>query len=229
MAKVYKGVVSPEDITSLKNYFDQEDGPWDHRPTMSSKHPRWDVDDWPQQTVTDIINKLANFNWAVDELIFFYQRSYNQKVHVDSHREWPTECLGPSFLIPLDFSPKASTVFFDNYWLGDSTKFSRLDVKQPIDRASNVLGLSQGTVADYSQVININNHQFDEKTYHDYLSYMPIEDLHGLTIEQIIDWNLGDVISWDRTQLHCSSNQHHHKKYLTVFTYKLDQVGSTHI
>ena len=104
MAKVYKDVVSPEDIVSLKNYFDQEDDRSDHRPTMSSKHPRWNIDQWPQQTVTKIINKLVDFNWAVDELVMFHQRSYNQKVHIDSHREWPSDWLGPAFLFPLEFT-----------------------------------------------------------------------------------------------------------------------------
>jgi hypothetical protein len=229
MAKVYKDVVSPEDIVSLKNYFDQEDDRSDHRPTMSSKHPRWNIDQWPQQTVTNIINKLVDFNWAVDELVMFHQRSYNQKVHTDSHREWPSDWLGPAFLFPLEFTPRASTVFFDNYWAGTTGKFSRSAVKQSIDQGSGALGLGQNTITDYSQIVNINNQHFDEKIYYEYLSYLPIEDLHGLSVEQIVNWNLGDVLSWDRTQLHCSSNQHHHKKYLTVFTYNVDKAQFNHI
>jgi hypothetical protein len=119
-------------------------------------------------------------------------------------------------------------VFFDNYWVGTSGKFSRTAAKQSINQVS-MLGLGQNTITDYSQIVNINDQHFDEKTYYDYLSYLPIEDLHGLTIEQIVEWNLGDVISWDRTQLHCSSSQHHHKKYLTVFTYNVDKVRENHI
>ena len=48
-----------------------------------------------------------------------------------------------------------------------------------------------------------------------------IENLRGLEIEFIYKWNLGDLLIFDRTHLHCSSSNIKNKKIgLTTFTKK---------
>lgn len=229
MVTVYKNQLSPTSVGKLIEYLDFEDSRSDIRPGVSSKHPRWDIDDWPQDIVRDCINELVDFPWAVDELVMFFTHNHNQRPHVDSHRQWPLDCLGPAFLFPLEFKPRASTVFFDNFWLGTTGKFSRQAAKKSISTPTTVLGQGQSLISDYTDIVNINNQQFDEIMYHQYLDYLPIEDLHGLTVDTVVDWHVGDVISWDRTQLHCSSSEHQYKKYLTVFTYNVDKAQFDHI
>jgi hypothetical protein len=229
MVTVYKNLLTADAVRELVDYLDCEDSRSDVRSGISSKHPRWDIDDWPQNIVSECLNTLIDYQWAVDELVMFSTYNYTQSPHVDSHREWPVSMLGPAFLFPLEFSPRASTVFFDNYWTGTTGKFSKQAAKKSINANPAALGQGQNLISDYTNIVNINDQPFDETMYYQYLDYLPIEDLHGLTVDTVVDWHVGDVISWDRTQLHCSSNQHHYKKYLTVFTYKLDKVAAKHI
>lgn len=229
MVTVYKNQLTSDAVRKLIDYLDCEDSRSDIRPGISSKHPRWDIDDWPQNIVSECIDTLIDYQWAVDELVIFSTYNHAQSPHVDSHREWPASMLGPAFLFPLEFSPRASTVFFDNYWTGTTAKFSKQAAKKSINSNPTALGRAQDLVSDYTDIVNINDQPFDETMYYQYLDYLPLEDLHGLTVDTVVDWHVGDVISWDRTQLHCSSSQHHYKKYLTVFTYKLDKVVAKHI
>lgn len=58
---------------------------------------------------------------------------------------------------------------------------------------------------------------FDSDLHARYLSDVPIQDLEGLTVEQIIEWEPGAALVFDRDQLHCSSSNHHQKSFITIF------------
>jgi hypothetical protein len=77
-------------------------------------------------------------------------------------------------------------------------------------------------VGDYSEIegydprLEINN-----EIYEKYLSSMTKDDFNGLTVDSIYDWNIGDVATWDRNQLHCGAGDNVNKKSLIIFTKKL--------
>ena len=57
--------------------------------------------------------------------------------------------------------------------------------------------------------------------YNEYLKHENIENLKGLEIELVDRWNLGDLLIFDRSNLHCSSSNIKNKKIgLTTFTKK---------
>lgn len=58
---------------------------------------------------------------------------------------------------------------------------------------------------------------FDRDFHAAYLHDIPIQDLEGLTVEQVIEWEPGSAIVFDRDQLHCSSSRHHQKSFITIF------------
>tara|TARA_R100000152_G_C6767311_1_gene192487 strand:- start:166 stop:1035 length:870 start_codon:yes stop_codon:yes gene_type:complete len=63
--------------------------------------------------------------------------------------------------------------------------------------------------ARYSKRTNkhiTNNVPFNKNHYEKYLSHQPYEDLQGLEIDRIIEWHPGDVITFDRSTIHCASN-----------------------
>jgi hypothetical protein len=62
---------------------------------------------------------------------------------------------------------------------------------------------------------------FDETIHQEYLSHVPIQDLHGLSVENILEWSPGSVIVHDRDQLHCSSSRHTRKIFITVFYHEI--------
>lgn len=72
---------------------------------------------------------------------------------------------------------------------------------------------------DYSNIEGYDpNLKFDKDIHQKWLNHISIEDLHGLTVEKIIEWNLGDLITFDRQHLHCAGSGHKRKKALTIFT-----------
>lgn len=76
-----------------------------------------------------------------------------------------------------------------------------------------------GCITDYTKIINYqDNILFDEKIHQKFLSHVPIENLHGLTIDKIVPWHVGQVITFDRSQLHSAGSGHTRKIGITVFT-----------
>ena len=62
---------------------------------------------------------------------------------------------------------------------------------------------------------------FDKKIHEKYLNHEKIENLAGLEIELVYEWELGSMLIFDRTDLHCSSSKIEGKKIgLTTFTKK---------
>jgi len=62
---------------------------------------------------------------------------------------------------------------------------------------------------------------FDEQAHKKYLSHEKIENLVGLEIDLVYEWEVGSMLIFDRTNLHCSSSVIEGKKIgLTTFTKK---------
>ena len=75
---------------------------------------------------------------------------------------------------------------------------------------------------DYNLIENYDpNLQFDEEMHKKYFKHIPIENLHGLTLESIVPWEIGSVITFDRTQLHCAGFGHKQKISVTLFTNRI--------
>ena len=51
-----------------------------------------------------------------------------------------------------------------------------------------------------------NKNNFDVNLYKKYMSHQPYEDLQSLEIFKALEWNVGDLIYWDRTSIHASDN-----------------------
>ena len=65
------------------------------------------------------------------------------------------------------------------------------------------------------------NKSFDQSDYEKYLKHEKMENLLGLEIDMVYEWELGSMLIFDRTRLHCSSCLINGKKIgLTTFTKK---------
>lgn len=127
MAVEVQSAISKENIKSLIDYFQIVDERSDVRPDVISKHPRWDIDAWPQQPVKELLDKVLDYDYEVDEVIF-NESQISFRLHVDSGTS-EEQRNGHAILIPLQIQGEAHTVFFDNYWYGNSTKFSKETIK----------------------------------------------------------------------------------------------------
>ena len=92
--------------------------------------------------------------------------------------------------------------------------------QEELDRLIEVRsGKTNQRVTDYTNIEGYDpNIKFDKQIHQQYLSHIPIENLHGLTIDSIIEWKLGDVITFDRQHLHSAGCGHSKKIGLTVTT-----------
>ena len=134
-------------------------------------------------------------------------------LHVDAGFETKNQIYKQS-LIPL--TPVGSTVIFKNRYYGQSTNFT-LDKDE-----LNKKDLKYGQNKRSSDHLNLfGKKPFDQDLYKKYLNHEKLENLSGLELELIYEWEIGSMLIFDRTNLHCSSSIIEGKKIgLTTFTKK---------
>ena len=148
------------------------------------------------------------------DILGLFQESYNPiGLHVDAGFNL-NEIIYKQTLIPL--TSKGSTVIFKNKYYGNSTNFT-ID-----ENELKVKDLKYGQNHRSSEHLKI----FEKKTFNKdehekYLKHEKIENLSGLEIDIVYEWELGSMLIFDRTRLHCSSSLIEGKKIgLTTFTKK---------
>ena len=149
-----------------------------------------------------------------EDILGLFQESYNPiGLHVDAGFNI-NEVIFKQTLVPL--TAKGSTVIFKNKFYGNSTSFT-------IDESE--LGEKN---LKYGQNIRSSDHlkiyeqiPFKKEDHTKYLKHEKIENLSGLEIDLVYEWELGSMLIFDRTRLHCSSSNIDGKKIgLTTFTKK---------
>ena len=124
-----------------------------------------------------------------------FQESYSPvNLHVDTGYDFK-KIIYKQTLLPL--SSSGETIIFKNRFYGCSTTFS-------ID--PNELN-AKGYNARSSEHLNIYGEKnFDKKIHQKYLKHEDIYNLKGLEVSLIYKWKLGDLLIFDRTNLHCASS-----------------------
>ncbi len=147
-----------------------------------------------------------------DDIIGLFQESYNPiGLHIDGGFNLE-DLIYKQSLIPL--TPVGSTVIFKNRYYGQSTNFT-IDKKELEIKKLN-----------YGQNIRSNKHigmfgnkPFNKKDHSKYLTHEKIDNLIGLEIALVYEWEIGSMLIFDRSNLHCSSSKIDGKKIgLTTFT-----------
>ena len=148
------------------------------------------------------------------DILGLFQESYNPiGLHVDAGFNLD-EIIFKQTLIPL--TSKGSTVIFKNKFYGNSTNFT-ID-----ENELKVKNLKYGQNFRSSEHLDIYEKKpFDQDQYNKYLKHENIENLSGLEIDLVYEWEIGSMLIFDRTRLHCSSSLIEGKKIgLTTFTKK---------
>ena len=149
-----------------------------------------------------------------NEIYGLFQESYNPiGLHIDGGFN-PEDLIYKQTLIPL--TPVGSTVIFKNRFYGSSTNFT-LDKKE-----LEYKKLKYGQNKRSSEHIGMfGNKPFDKDIHAKYLSHENIENLIGLEVQLVYQWEVGSMLIFDRSNLHCSSSVIDGKKLgLTTFTKK---------
>ena len=149
-----------------------------------------------------------------EDILGLFQESYNPiGLHVDAGFNLE-ETIYKQTLIPL--TSRGSTVIFKNKFYGNSTNFT-ID-----ENELKVKDLKYGQNQRSSEHLNLfEKKPFNKNDYEKYLKHEEIENLSGLEIDIVYEWELGSMLIVDRTRLHCSSSLIEGKKIgLTTFTKK---------
>ena len=148
------------------------------------------------------------------EILGLFQESHNPiGLHIDGGFNFE-DLIYKQSLIPL--SPVGSTIIFKNRFYDQSTNFTidknELEIKK-LNFGQNKR--SSGHIGFFG------DKPFDEQDHKKYLSHEKIENLVGLEIDLVYEWEVGSMLIFDRTNLHCSSSVIEGKKIgLTTFTKK---------
>lgn len=149
-----------------------------------------------------------------NDILGLFQESYNPiGLHVDAGFNLD-EIIFKQTLIPL--TSKGSTVIFKNKFYGNSTNFT-ID-----ENELKIKDLKYGQNFRSSEHLEMYEKKLFKKEDHEkYLKHEKIENLSGLEIDLVYEWEVGSMLIFDRTRLHCSSSLIEGKKIgLTTFTKK---------
>ena len=146
----------------------------------------------------------------LESLGLFQESFLPVSLHVDTGFDF-NKIIFKQTLVPL--SEEGETIIFKNRFYGCSTTFSI----NPTELAA------KGYNKRSSEHINLyNGESFDKKIHDKYLKHEEIGNLKGLKVELIYKWKLGDILIFDRTNLHCSSSNLKNRKLgFTSSTIKL--------
>ena len=103
----------------------------------------------------------------------------------------------------LALSDTGETIIFKNRFYGCSTTFS-IDPKELSSKGYNRRS------SEHLKLYG--NKDFNKEIYEKYLGHEDINNLKGLEVEMVFKWKLGDLLVFDRSNLHCSSNNIKNKK-----------------
>jgi hypothetical protein len=243
MLEIYDHVLSQSEIAQLLDWFNQRDNSGGND-LFVGKQIDWQQETLQKNLIKKVLDTVLDKEYEVDSATFLASRD-SFRLHADSG-ENDGRVPYKTVLIPLYFEGNASTVMFDNYWHGKHAvfrqqtllSFSQTDAYQPHDsenlehkeitdykdimdyQPDDSENLEYDEITDYKDIINYQpDAKFDPVIHSQYLNHNPIENLHGLSLDTVIPWVLGQAFTWDRSQLHCAGSGHSYKVGITVFTY----------
>tara|TARA_B100000700_G_scaffold32973_1_gene31644 strand:+ start:1250 stop:1957 length:708 start_codon:yes stop_codon:yes gene_type:complete len=134
-------------------------------------------------------------------------------LHVDAGFELKNQIYKQS-LIPL--TPVGSTVIFKNRYYGGSTTFTQ--DPEELKKKNLTYGQNKRS-SDHLKLYG--DKPFDKKIHEKYLRHENIDNLKGLEVALIYEWEVGSMLVFDRSHLHCSSSVIDGKKIgIATFTRK---------
>ena len=220
--KVIKNLFNKDEISKFLNLYEQLPTTV-HNKKQNVIKKRW-LKEYGKELEELFYNKLkneiGNFKYDNlktengDDILGLFQESYNPiGLHIDGGFNFE-DLIYKQSLVPL--TPVGSTVIFKNRFYGESTNFT-ID-KNELDKKE----LKYGQNKRSSEHLNMfKNKPFDEKLHKKFLNHEDINNLNGLEVELVYEWELGSMLIFDRTNLHCSSSVINGKKLgLTTFTKK---------
>ena len=159
---------------------------------------------------------MDNLKENNQDSIGLFQESFGPIwIHADTGFDL-TDLIYKQTLVPLDNN--GQTIIFKNRFYGYATNFT--NNKNEILEFKNMHAEGKNRRSDIHLDL-YGNKPFDKQLHEKYLKHIDYENLKGLEIELIYQWNKGDLVVFDRSHIHsASSNIDKFKIGLATFTKK---------
>ena len=116
-----------------------------------------------------------------------------------------------SILVPLSFTGKVHTIIFKSLYLDKGNPKG-----YKYRPTGNKYYKNEWLSSDNEILSNLSNKPFRHRKYESLLSYLPKEDLFGLTIEKVFLWKERKLIRFKSNQLHSGSNYKGKKRWMLI-------------
>jgi len=221
--KVYKNFFSSQELEDLLDLYSKLPLTV-HNKKQNVKKKRW-IQNFDKKIETNFINKLKSVigDFHMDNLkennqdsLGLFQESFGPiGIHADTGFNL-ADLIYKQTLVPFDNN--GQTIIFKNKFYGYATNF--------INDEKEILEFKDIKSEGKNRRSNIHldlygNKPFDKPIHEKYLKHIDYENLKGLEIELIYQWNKGDLVVFDRSHIHsASSNIDKFKIGLATFTKK---------
>ena len=221
--KVYKKFFSSQELDELLDLYSKLPLTV-HNKKQNVKKKRW-IENFDKKIENNFINKLKSVigDFQMDNLkennqnsLGLFQESFGPiGIHADTGFNL-ADLIYKQTLVPFDNN--GQTIIFKNKFYGYATNF--------INDEKEILEFKDIKSEGKNRRSNIHldlygNKPFDKPIHEKYLKHIDYENLKGLEIELIYQWNKGDLVVFDRSHIHsASSNIDKFKIGLATFTKK---------
>lgn len=192
-ATLHKGIVNQGFIDYLLNQFhnskhiEKNTGPV----VMNYSPDREGLQEW-FEPVQKFVDNLIGESLVWGSNIFRVEKPHI--IHNDDYHEKIYD-IYKTIVIPLEISKPTNFVVFDQYYLDGPVKCFKGYENVPETYYNKIL-------TDYSDIVGYTDKPFNKQIYNEYLTHLPYDALHGLTVESIVRWQPGDAITFDMGKLH---------------------------
>lgn len=174
---------------------------WTQLPCKINNGKRWGSCVYYDQGFFKNIREILDKKVAKDEYIVAVNISEDYEpggIHTDGYigdKSNEKNCLGTSYLIPLEISEQFYTLTFKSY----------SDRAVSLNKYFNL----EGGVLTYDQVdkdyFNFGDKVFDNGLHQKYLGHLNYDLLKGIEVDKILPWDIGRAVTWPRPQLHVTA------------------------
>ena len=140
--------------------------------------------------------------------IIFKNKWYNESAlltkHTNSNYDFIIKDFNNNFvdiINILDFKEKIQNISNETFFYKGNNFLVNERFKEYIDSLSKTKRYNARTDKHI-----LNNKDFDKNDYNKYMTHQPYEDCQSLEIDKAISWEIGSLMTWDRSRLHCSDN-----------------------
>lgn len=133
----------------------------------------------------------------------FFHVQHPHVLHNDDSVRWVPR-LHKTVVIPLHISKPTNFAVFDQCYLDGPVKLRHGgDPSKNVEMRNTYYNTN---LLDNSALLYYTNKEFDKDTYEEYFTHIPRERFYGLSVESIVEWNVGDIIIFDTARIHCAAN-----------------------